>query len=219
MIQRVKNRCYCKVDHSMPWTLNLYLIIGSKYNYLIDTGLGSESIKDFLEIIQSNGLDTIIINTHFHWDHIWGNDALPNLCIIAHNTCPSLIEEYWDYTFKEYAHYSQGEVKKVLPNVLFEKELYFPEDQIRLIYTPGHTKDSISIIDEKEKILYIGDNIGDDMQHIIPELDCEKSVYLDSLRKIAKLDFEICLSGHNEKTGKETIIQMIKQLEEEINNI
>jgi len=30
-------------------------------------------------------------------------------------------------------------VEKHLPNLTFEEEIYFSEDQIRIIYTPGHT--------------------------------------------------------------------------------
>ena len=38
-----------------------------------------------------------VINTHFHWDHAWGNQVFPEATIIGHANCPSLME-----TDKEY---------------------------------------------------------------------------------------------------------------------
>lgn len=40
-IEKVKNRGVIFTYRKSPgWDLNLYLIMGKKYNYLIDTGLG-----------------------------------------------------------------------------------------------------------------------------------------------------------------------------------
>jgi len=42
-IMKIKNRSVLFTDHnSSEWDLNLHLIKGKKYNYIIDTGLGSK---------------------------------------------------------------------------------------------------------------------------------------------------------------------------------
>ena len=55
------------------YDLNLGLILGAKYNYIIDTGLGSGSVAPILEYIGSDTKPIIVVNTHYHWDHVWGN--------------------------------------------------------------------------------------------------------------------------------------------------
>lgn len=108
--------------------------------------------------------------------------------------------------------YICGETDMYLPNLLFDSEMYFPEDKIKLIYTPGHTIDSISVIDEEDNIINVGDNIGDDLDNIIPNLYCEKELYKDTLLKYLKMDFDTIISGHNvilEKTVIDRIINML----------
>lgn len=65
---------------------NSFAIRGVKANYIIDTGFGSETSQILSNFINPN-LETIIINTHFHWDHIWGNAYFENKQVIQHRKC------------------------------------------------------------------------------------------------------------------------------------
>jgi len=38
-----------------------------------------------------------VINTHFHWDHAWGNQAFPEATIIGHMDCPVLMDGDREY--------------------------------------------------------------------------------------------------------------------------
>ena len=38
-----------------------------------------------------------VINTHYHWDHAWGNQAFPEATIIGHSDCPALMDGDRDY--------------------------------------------------------------------------------------------------------------------------
>ncbi len=38
-----------------------------------------------------------VINTHFHWDHAWGNQVFPEAVIIAHAGCPAMMERDKEY--------------------------------------------------------------------------------------------------------------------------
>ena len=52
--------------------VNMGLIMGKKRNYVIDTGLGSDSVAPILEYLSHGGKPTIAINTHYCFDHVWG---------------------------------------------------------------------------------------------------------------------------------------------------
>ncbi|WMJ85771.1 MBL fold metallo-hydrolase [Anaerocolumna sp. MB42-C2] len=179
------------------WDLNLQLVKGNKYNYIIDTGLGSLSILPVINYIKDDKKPTIVINTHSHWDHIWGNHVLGDSVIISHYLCRERMDQNFEDMLQKKRKYLNGETRKYLPNLTFENQLYFPEDGIRLFYTPGHTKDSISVLDEVDKVINVGDNVGDNLEELIPSLECEKSEYMETIENYKKLEFEFLVSGHN----------------------
>ncbi|MDD4832818.1 MAG: MBL fold metallo-hydrolase [Clostridia bacterium] len=208
-VKQIKTRCLMFSQKIDDWDLNAYLIKGEKRNFIIDTGLGSEDF-DFIKKFIDNRKKTIIINTHFHGDHIWGNTK--KYPIIAHRLCRKLILENWDAMLSDNRQYVNGNVEKVLPDITFDSELYFEEDKIKLFYSPGHTIDSISVIDEIDKILFAGDNIGDNEEEIIPKLYCEKSTFLETLKIYEKLDFDTCVSGHNTVLKKDVIQKIMEKI-------
>ena len=53
--------------------------------------------------------------------------------------------------------------------------------RINIIYTPGHTIDYISVIDEEEKTINVGDNVCDTVHEIVPSISCGKNLYIDTL--------------------------------------
>lgn len=210
--KKIKNRgILFTYEGFSTWDLNLYLIKGEKYNYIIDTGLGSLSVEPIKKYLENDSKPIIVINTHYHWDHVWGNGSFEDCLIVSHRLCREKIESEWEDMLENNKNYCYGEVKMALPNLVFEDELYFADDKIRLFYTPGHTIDSISIFDEKEKILIAADNIGDNMEELLPELCCEKEIYINSLKKYEKMDFDLCVSGHNKVLKKDVIDQILKR--------
>lgn len=158
-----------------------------------------------MDYIKSDTKQIIVINTHYHWDHTWGNGSFENCMIISHKLCREMLQSEWTDMIQNNSHRCYGEVKMNLPNLVFEQELYFPEDKIRLFYSPGHTIDSISVLDEEEKVLIVADNIGESMEDIIPSLDCDKEVYMNTIKKYEQMDFDTCISGHNQVLNKEVI--------------
>lgn len=197
---------------NMDFDLNLFLIEGEHCNYIIDTGLGNEHSDFILDYIKEKGCcdkQIKVINTHYHWDHIWGNGKFKNNDIIAHKKTVDLINENWERTFFGNSDYKKGEVEMTLPNVLIEKELYFSEDHIRIFYSPGHTIDSISVLDEKDKVLIASDNIGDDDENIVPSIYGSRADYLDTLYKYKSMDWSILLSGHNKVRSRKTIDEIL----------
>lgn len=211
-IRKIKNRGILFTHSNPEWDLNIYIIMGRQYNYIIDTGLGSLNIDPIKEYIKNNNKETIVINTHYHWDHVWGNGSLRDFKIISHKLCREMIQSKWEEMLENNKQYCYGEVEMYLPNLVFEDELYFPEDKIKLFYTPGHTLDSISVLDEEENVLLVGDNVGDSEEDIIPSIYCGKDVYIETMKKYEKLDFDTCISGHNTILKKEVIGKILSMM-------
>ncbi|MDL2239888.1 MBL fold metallo-hydrolase, partial [Bacteroidales bacterium OttesenSCG-928-L14] len=167
-----------------------------------------EYMKEIIDdIANRNSNDVIVINTHFHWDHIWGNEAFEKNKIIAHKLCHNLIIEKWDEMLEENREYALADIKMVLPNTLFDNKIDFPEDKITIFYSPGHTDDCISVYDIDEKILFAGDNLEKPQVFVeSPNIDN----YINSLKYYISLNPNKIMAGH-------TIDMTINDINETIN--
>jgi len=199
----------------MDFDLNLGLIIGSKNNFIIDTGFGSESVAPIIKYITEYGhlREPIIINTHSHFDHVWGNCTFPNSMIISHPLCRKFADRDWDNDLQKWSTYPRGNTKKHLPNTTFEGVMHFPEDGVTIFHSPGHSVDCISVYDEIDKILYAGDNIGDTQDNVIPYIETDIPTFERLIEIYKRYPFEICISGHNKPQGKDVLSRMENQLE------
>jgi len=198
------------------YALNIGLILGKQYNYIIDTGFGSGSIEPILAYLGDCAKQIIVVNTHFHWDHVWGNWMFPDSIVIAHVTCRELMEQTWDEEVRKNAGFVDGEVYKHLPNLLVEDSIYFSVDGIKIFHTPGHSADCISVYDEIDKVLYAGDNVGDTEDEIVPFIGTDVETFRVNVIDIYKTyDFEICISGHNNPQGKDVVSRMEEALQKQ----
>jgi len=194
------------------YSLNMGLILGEQFNYLIDTGLGSGSIEAVTDYLKDDNKPTIVINTHHHWDHVWGNHIFRDSIIISHKLCHTLLEEYWDDMVEENRSFIDGIVERCLPNLTFLDSLFFPKDNVEIFYTPGHSIDCISVYDKIDKVLYAGDNIGDTNDVIVQYIDTDIELFKKTLMIYSSYDFDVCVSGHNNPQGKDIVFRMEKNL-------
>lgn len=211
IIQNIGTRSTLFTFGLPEWNLNLHLIEAEKYNYIIDTGLGSGSVEPVRKRLNKKK-PVIVINTHYHWDHIWGNWLFKDSLIVAHRLCREITERKWDEMISRNGRYISGEARMLLPGLTFNRDLKFEEDGIRLVFTPGHTEDSISVFDEWDRVLNAGDNIGDTPEEIVPSLECPKEEYIKTLKIYENMGFITCVSGHNEVMGCGVIDRIMEKL-------
>ncbi len=183
--------------------LNTGLILGKRFNFVIDTGLGSRSVSPVLEYLHGNYKPVVVVNTHYHWDHVWGNWMFKNSVIVSHTKGRELMEKYWDEDLAKNKDAIDGEVYKCLPNLLFDDCMCFPDDGVKIFYTPGHSADCVSVYDEVDKVLYAGDNVGDTEGEIVPYIATGKETFRETIEIYKTYDFNVCVSGHNKPQGKE----------------
>jgi len=191
------------------YDLNIGLILGEKNNYIIDTGIGSGSIVPILNYIGDDAKPIVVVNTHCHWDHIFGNWVFENSTIISHKLCREMIDAVnWSEAMQQLSGRIDGKVRKCLPNMTFEGSLYFPEDNIRIFHTPGHSADCISVYDAADKVLYAGDNIGDVDDEIIPWIDTDMETFAQVIETYKQYDFDVCICGHKKPQTKAVLARM-----------
>lgn len=62
-----------------PPHVNSYLILGSRRAVLFDTGMGIASIREVTESLTD--LDILVVNSHYHFDHVGGNSQFAQIAI------------------------------------------------------------------------------------------------------------------------------------------
>jgi len=128
-----------------------YLIGG----ILIDTGcdFSKKELADFLKGKQVS----LIINTHHHEDHVGGNALLAKqfgLNALAHPEAIPLMSRKYDlYPFQvELWGYPESSTATSIGTAVEEGGV-----SLRVIETPGHCRDHISLFEEERRILFSGD--------------------------------------------------------------
>ncbi|MCL1830378.1 MAG: MBL fold metallo-hydrolase, partial [Oscillospiraceae bacterium] len=119
------------------YSLNLGLIVTDHCNFLIDTGLGSGSVLPVLDFLSGNTNPIVVINTHHHWDHVWGNGMFSKGMILAHQYCANLMDIHWDESLMANDSYVDGTVVKTVPNTVFFDRYDFDASDIEVFYPPG----------------------------------------------------------------------------------
>ena len=189
------------------------LIKGEK-NILIDTAF-RESVSPFLEKeLEKENLSLkdidLIFNTHSHQDHVEGN------ILIA--------EASGAKVFIHPAGVNAPHVKELKENVIS----FCDGEKIascRIFFTPGHSEDSVCILEEDTSTLIIGDSIeGRGSGFAGVALIHDPASYLESIRKIREIckrkQLKRIIFSHktdgfgNEVAGKEEIAGFLDASEE-----
>lgn len=153
----------------------------TKETAVVDPGFDSDEIQNLLG--RENLKLIYIINTHDHVDHIAGQDAL-KLRFGAKTVSHKLSNLTTDIRVDE------GDVLKV-GNV-----------SIRVLYTPGHTVDSICLLIDGKKLL-TGDTLfAGSVRNTILASGDSRSLYESLFDKILKLGDDVELFPGHERGGK-----------------
>jgi glyoxylase-like metal-dependent hydrolase (beta-lactamase superfamily II) len=149
-----------------------YLVLGAEKAVLIDTANGIGDIKSLVEKLTD--LPIMVVNTHTHVDHVGGNYQFNS--IAAPDTEFSRTQAKNGKSKAEMGHYLDGDmVWKPFPENFnpetwkirpFKVTRWLKDgDKIDLggrvlevISTPGHSPDSICLLDRENKIFWTGDS-------------------------------------------------------------
>jgi glyoxylase-like metal-dependent hydrolase (beta-lactamase superfamily II) len=187
-----------------------YLIAGASHALLFDTGMGISDIRKTAAELTS--LPLSVLNSHTHNDHVGDNWRFSD--IYAMDTAFTR-ENAKGSTADAQAELAPDQVCGALP-AGFDPKSYSTKpfhvtrwlhdgDKIDLggrvleiISTPGHTPDSISLLDAKNGLLFTGDTYYPGPIFLYrPETDLD--AYVASVKKLAALapHLQLLLPAHN----------------------
>ncbi len=168
-----------------------YIVVGNDKAAVIDTMNGSENVQNVARTVTD--LPLMVINTHGHPDHVYGNAYFDEAYI--HPDDVYLAQE--SYRYPQY-----NNLRRKLKAAAFkttEEGDSFDLGGITLeVYgIPGHTEGGICILDREDRVLFTGDSIN---RHCWMQLDTCSSmedfyIALQRLNAI-RADYDYILHGH-----------------------
>ena len=186
-----------------PIQTNCWAVIDeeSKEAIIIDLGGGYHKIKSYIE--QQGATLKAILCTHGHFDHFGAVEELREKL-----NCPVLAHEKADlFLLDPLMNLSRQCVGDMIirDTVKFKDGDTIALDEahsLRVIYTPGHTPDSVFLYNEKERIAFVGDTIFKESigNHTFP--GGNKDLLIQSImeRVFTLPDDTVLYSGHSEPT-------------------
>ena len=118
-----------------------------------------------------------------------------NSLIIAHELSPEIFAKEGKEMLKINESHKKGDVILTPPNFLFKKKIHFVDEEVEFYHSPGHTLESSSCFDYRDKILFVGDNLESPFPYI-NFLNFDD--YICSMQEYLKRSAEIIISGHDD---------------------
>ncbi len=196
-----------------------YLIVGHKQAVLFDTGMGITDIHKVTTKLTSRPV--VVLNSHTHNDHVGGNWQF--MFVYGMDT---------DFTRKKAKGSREDAQAEITPDLLcgelpkkFDPKTYatkpwkishFIHDgfkvnlggrTLEVLSTPGHTPDSIALLDRANGLLFTGDTYYPAPIWLFrPETDLD--AYVASVRRLAALapDVKLVLGAHNIPVAEPSVL-------------
>ncbi len=170
-----------------PWQgiwVGIQLIRGREKCVLIDTGIDDTINTVLIPELRKNGIPlsaiSLVINTHFHGDHVKCNAEIRKLTGARF----AIHRSGADFLSRE---------ENFAADVILEDVMQIHEDDIALeiIHTPGHSPDSICVLETSTGTLFSGDSLqGRGIEALGTPLLENLDDYSNSLKKLLQMYHE-----------------------------
>ena len=181
------------------------LVVTATRAFVVDTLTRPQDMDPVLAALaeRAPGRRRVVVNTHHHWDHVYGNAAFLTSDIVAQRSCPRLMEAQAQSISESVPRPPREGVP--LPTVTFgDRITYLGDDEsVHLIHTPGHSQDSIVVYLDAARVLLAGDTLEWPLP-TFTERDGHEA-WIRTLRQLKQLPAEIVVPSHGPAMGKELI--------------
>ena len=185
-----------------------YLIIGEQKALLWDSGTGIGDMKQLVNELTKK--EVMVLNSHCHFDHIGGNHLFSDVVVFDHPDMISIMEHGVSQKLLDeqlgadtYSDNSPVAYHKVIHRrcnyrTCKENDVFdLGRRRWKVIHTPGHSSDSIMLVNEEEKVLMTGDSYYPATLYCFDESLFDE--YVSTMRTCANQYSEyVLLTSHNE---------------------
>lgn len=227
-IDQVDKETYIISEYRHWEETHCYLLNGSEYSLLIDTGLGICNIHK--EVIKLTEKPIIAVATHIHWDHVGGHKYFTDF--YAHEDelnwlsgeFPLTIDQIKDmvvdrcylpegFDVSEYEFF-QGKPTRVLKD---NDVIDLGNRLVQVIHTPGHSPGHMCFWEKDRASLYTGDLVyKDTLLAFFPSTD--PKAYLNSLAQVSELPVKSVFPAHHTLNIQPEILARMRDAFQQLQN-
>jgi len=211
-----------------------FLIVGSEHAILFDTGMGIARISDLVRKITK--LPVTVLNSHTHFDHVGGNHEFDDVRNLDMAFSKASARGEVSNELREYASHSLEEERlcgalpagvknrtyitptwRITSNVRDGEQLELGGRTLEVLQTPGHTPDSLCLLDAANGLLFTGDTFYSGEVYLwAPETDV--SGYEASIAKLVRLapGLKLLLPAHGPPVAAPGQLLELKQALQDI---
>ncbi|MFK8029381.1 MAG: MBL fold metallo-hydrolase [Gammaproteobacteria bacterium] len=147
-----------------------FLVVGDDQALLFDTGLGIARMRPV--VTQLTKLDVLVVNSHSHYDHVGGNYEFDRIEGIDHaftrknasgRAAPEVVEfvtgDWMAKPIPPGIDVSEYEIQPFTLSAFLDEGsiIDLGGRKLQVIRTPGHSPDSLCLIDRQNRLLLTGD--------------------------------------------------------------
>ncbi|WP_456266007.1 MULTISPECIES: MBL fold metallo-hydrolase [unclassified Bacillus (in: firmicutes)] len=214
----------------------LGMVAGTNKTLMIDAGNSEDHANYFIQknLEHENASPDMVVLTHWHWDHIFGLPALPDMVSIASAKTRKEMEKLVPFSWSDEAidervmegteiefcakaikeeYQDHRDIQVVLPDVTFDRRIEIDLGGVTCVvqHVGGdHAADSVIVYVKEEKILFLGDCI-------YPKMYAEKVHYtvkeiLRLLDELEAFDADTYIPSHQRPWTKKEFRQETDKL-------
>ena len=208
-----------------------YLVLGKKKAVLIDSGLGIGNVKKLAQ--EFTELPKMIVNTHSHYDHVAQNYMFSEVAIFDTPSSRRVAKN--GYSKTDMSHLlADGMLHKPLPENFAPENYHVPPftvtrwlknsdiinlggRKLEIIRTPGHSPDSICLLDKDAELLWTGDTFYTGALYLhLPGSDLD--AFISSYEKLIAVSdlYEKLMPSHNEPWVDKAILNEVLEATKDI---
>lgn len=198
-----------------------YLVDDKQYALLIDTGMWVEPLRPIIEKLTNRPV--VVIQTHMHFDHMGSSYQWSDIWALDHIQS-SIWSKKWR-SYEDIIKYDQH-VDSDLPHDIKGTYNVHPcnitsflsdgqsfstgRHKRKIIATPWHSPDSLSLYEEVMGWLWVGDLVYPGL--ISVSSDSDRPVFRNSLAKTATCDASYVFGHHNTAWNQKELLERMQFL-------
>lgn len=213
-LTRLADGVYAYLQLPGGWCLNnAGLIVGPEGSVLVDTAATearTRHLGDQVDAVAGGGPD-IVVNTHFHGDHVFGNGLFaPRATIVAHEGTRADMAEAGLGLRGLWPEVDWGETRLLLPTLTFRTALTLhlggAGPHVELLHIgPAHTATDVAVWVPEQRVLFTGDVVWSGVTPYV--LMGSVAGSLRALTRMRTLRPRVVVPGHGTVGGPELFDQ------------
>lgn len=204
-VQEIADGIYAYLQPDGGWCLNnAGIIVGNSSTALIDTAATEQRALQLHSAVMdlSPRRPNVVVNTHFHGDHTYGNFVFAqDAMIVAHEDTRADMAAAGLHMQGLWPNVGWGTIEVALPNLTIRESSTIYVGDIRaelLTFGPAHTRSDIVVWLPESRVLFTGDLV---MSGVTPFLTMGSlSGSLEAVRLLRELDAATFVTGHGPVT-------------------